>query len=313
MRPIGCPALILAALLAAPPLAAQEAPGIVGASVQRYVDGVIGLLGYSTIPDGTVSSVSIDQAATDNPNLSLFQLGAGMTFDRDVPIYLEGFIAGARYDPSFVFSDGTDQRRLPTKWNSVSATGGIGWDFYLTENLALRPILNVSLGYVVSDLKAAQAIINIRNDTDFQFLDGGDMLAGGLGGALMLDYELVRPDYELDAELRYSNMLLTSLGGTESVRGNAQASALNLWTRARIPSGFAVFDRPLRLVGEFAHSWFFGDQVAILGAEQMSTLGAGIEFDLSATNELISRLRIVGRYSFGEAMNGFAVGLAVSF
>lgn len=313
MRPLAGPALILAALLAGLPASAQEAPGIIGANVKRYADGVIGLMGYSAIPDGTVSSVSIDQGSTGNPNLTLYQLGAGMTFSRAFPIYLEGFIAGARYDPSFVFSNGQEQRTLPTRWNSVSGTGGIGWDFFVTENLALRPILNVSLGYILSDLKAAQDIFSFRNDADVDFLDGGDLLAGGLGGSLMLDYELVRPAYEVDVELRYTSMFLTSLGGSTAVKGTSEASALNLWSRLRVPSGVEVFGRPLRLVGEAAHSWFFGDQVAILGAEQMSTLGAGIEFDLSATNDFVSRLRIVGRYSFGEDLTGFAVGLAVSF
>ena len=48
------------------------------------------------------------------------------------------------------------------------------------------------------------------------------MDAYGLGGSLMLDYELKRPEYEVDVEARYTNIKLQTFGGTsEGVKGSA--------------------------------------------------------------------------------------------
>jgi len=46
-----------------------------------------------------------------------------------MPLYLDGNAAGSRFDPAFLVSDGTDQRPVPVNWDSLSVTGGIGWDF----------------------------------------------------------------------------------------------------------------------------------------------------------------------------------------
>ena len=64
---------------------------------------------------------------------------------------MEGAIGGPRYDPTFIVSDGQQQRVLPTRWTNVAATGGIGWDFPLNEKkfLVIRLILNFSLGEVL--------------------------------------------------------------------------------------------------------------------------------------------------------------------
>jgi len=40
----------------------------------------------------------------------------------------------------------------------------------------------------------------------------------------------------------------------------------------------------------------------------MTQLGAGLELDISAT-----RLRLIGRYRFGENVTGWSIGLGVSF
>lgn len=138
------------------------------------------------------------------------QLGGGDTISKSVPLYLEGVLAASRYDPTFVATQGADSRRIPAKWNSVSATGGIGWDFPLTDELKLRPIFNVALGNVTSDLRAASWYVGRQTGQDVDFLDRGSLNAYGLGGSLMLDYEHYRPGYEVDVELRYSDIRLRS-------------------------------------------------------------------------------------------------------
>ena len=74
--------------------------------------------------------------------------GGGFTLSRDFPLYLEGTAAYSRYDPTFVVSDGTDSRSIPTTWNSASATAGIGWDFPIAQDLVFRTIVNFSSGTV---------------------------------------------------------------------------------------------------------------------------------------------------------------------
>jgi len=94
-----------------------------------------------------------------------------------MPLYLDGNAAGSRFDPAFLVSDGTDQRPVPVNGNSLSVTGGIGWDIPLAEHWTLRPIFNLARGYVTSDLKVAKWWIGNRTDVEFEFLDRGKMSA----------------------------------------------------------------------------------------------------------------------------------------
>jgi hypothetical protein len=87
-------------------------------------------------------------------------------------------------------------------------SGGVGWDFYVTPNLKIRPIFNFALGQVASDLSLAARYLEFKFDRSFDFLNGGQLNAYGLGGSLMVDYELVRPEYEIDVEWRYTNIRL---------------------------------------------------------------------------------------------------------
>jgi hypothetical protein len=140
---------------------------------------------------------------------------------------------------------------MPARWNSLSGTAGFGWDFPITSELAFRPIFNFSLGKVASDLQVARAYFGNVNDRQLDFLDGGSLNAYGLGGAVMLDWEHYREDYEIDVELRYSDIELRSYGSSSAaVEGSASARTANVWARWRAPAGLQAFDRPLRYVLE---------------------------------------------------------------
>jgi len=191
-------------LLGAAPVAAQPS-AIVGANVQKIANGVITLMGYSLVPDVTTGSLSFSNAATGSPGLSMSSLGAGFTVSKDFPLYLEGTAAYSRYDPTFLVSDGTNSREVPVKWNSLSATAGIGWDFPIIQDLVFRPIFNFTMGTVQSDLKIAGQYLGNQTGQDLSFLDRGRLDAAGIGGSLMLDYERYRPENEIDVELRYTN------------------------------------------------------------------------------------------------------------
>ena len=42
----------------------------------------------------------------------------------------------------------SDTIKVPFRWNSLSVSGGVGWDFFITPELKLRPIFNFALGQV---------------------------------------------------------------------------------------------------------------------------------------------------------------------
>lgn len=281
--------------------------------LEERANGMLALMSYSMTPDLTSSSLSINDNSAGNPSLTMTQAGGGATMSKEMPLYLEGAVAYSRYDPRFVATNGEQTQTIPVKWNSISATGGIGWDVALTDELALRPIFNFAAGYLTSDINAARLFINRRFDRDIQFLDNGHMTAVGLGGALMLDLERVRPDYELDVELRYSYMNLRNVGGKNDIDGQAIADSVNLYTRWRAPTGITALQRPLRYVMEVSHSEYLGDQRGVLGFDRLSTVGLGLELDSSAYDVFITRTRLVVRHVMGDHVSGVSVGLACSF
>lgn len=287
---------------------------LVGANVQKRANAVLALMGYSLTPDVTTGSLAIDDGASANPGFRLTTLGGGFTWSREFPLFLEGTAAYSRYDPTFIATNGEERRPLPVKWNTITGTGGIGWDFFLTEELRLRPIFNFSLGRVSSDLAVASALIENMTGREIDFVRNGTLNAVGLGGALMLDYELVRPDFEIDVEVRYTGIHLRSIGGTsEAAQGSADTQSAGLWSRWRAPTGLTLLDRPLRYVLEISHSRYMGDEAAILGVDYLNAAGVGLELDSSKYPVVIARTRLMFRYLFSPYAHGTAVGLAVSF
>lgn len=298
--------------------AAQDGGGLrlLGPRVSQYANAVLSLMAYSVVPDLTSSSLSIKSANTDNPGVVMSQLGGGFTISKSTPLYLEGAIAYSRYDPTFVASDGERSRALPTRWNSLTGTGGIGWDFPIAPELVFRPIFDFSLGKVASDLVIGKALLENATDRQIEFLDGGSLNAYGLGGAVMLDWEIIRPDHEIDVELRYTDIRLRTFGNTaQAVQGESSARTANIWARYRAPiPGWHALDRPVRYVLEFSHSRYMGSQADVLGFDYLTTLGTGIELDTSEHKILyMTRMRAVLRYVFGNNVSGFSVGLAASF
>ncbi|WP_116295361.1 autotransporter domain-containing protein [Cupriavidus taiwanensis] len=304
--------------LAAAGAHAQAGSGlfIPGANVQKRANAVLSLMAYSAVPDLASSSLSIDNATSGDPGVTMTQLGGGATLSKSVPLYLEGAIAYSRYDPTFVASNGSESRNIPTRWNTVTGTGGIGWDFPLLANreLVIRPIFNFTLGHVASDLAVGKAIAEHVTDQQISFLDNGTLNAYGLGGSVMLDLEHYRDNYEIDVELRYTNIHLQSFGGSsDAVKGMASAQTASLWARWRAPTGLRALDRPLRYVLELSHSQYLGSQAGILGFNRLTTLGTGLELDTSAHEVFVTRVRAVLRYVFGNNVSGASLGLAASF
>lgn len=283
--------------------------------LKEQVDAALSLMTFTVTPDVTASNLSINSHASGPTELMLTQLGGGATMDDEVPIYLEGTLGFCRYDPKYVINEGGESRTIPAKWNTLSASGGVGWDFPLAKNWVIRPMANVSLGTVISDLRAADWYFDRqRSSPESDFLDNGRLNAYGLGGSLMLDYELFSPVQDVDAELRYSYIALNSYGNTaDIVSGQATAENINLYLRRRAPTGWELLERPVRYVMEGARTEYLGDQRGVLGFNALNSLGLGLELDSSKYDIIITRTRLVGRYMFGDNTQGYSVGLAVSF
>ncbi|MGL6558437.1 autotransporter domain-containing protein [Aeromonas dhakensis] len=288
--------------------------------VQQRANAVVSLMTYTVVPDITASNINIGSGTNQSSALNMTQVGGGATMSESVPVYLEGTLGFSRYDPQFVISNGSESRTLPTKWNSLTATGGIGWDIGLHRdrhggNLVLRPIGNVTLGTVASDLRIGNWLLGQYTGKNLDFLDGGRLDVYGLGGAMMLDYELFSPAQDIDAELRYSYQHLQSFGGTAaSVTGQANAENLGLYLRRRAPIGsLTLLGKPVRYVLEGARTEYLGEQRGLLGFNSLNSLGLGLELDSSKYDIFVTRTRLVARYMFSHNTSGYGVGLAMSF
>ncbi|MFT5675451.1 MAG: hypothetical protein ACI808_001382, partial [Paraglaciecola sp.] len=163
---------------------------------QQIANGALTIMSFTLLPDITTSSLSINSGTGDDASLMQTTLGGGFTISEKYPLYAEGTLGYARYRPTFVATNGDEQIYIKPTWNSLSVTGGVGWDFPIDkkQELVLRPIFNFTLGHVTSDLSIAQTLLEERFDLDLNVIDGGGMTAYGLGGSVMLDYEFYSDD-----------------------------------------------------------------------------------------------------------------------
>jgi hypothetical protein len=242
------------------------------------------------------------------------QVGGGFTLRGDKPLYLEGLLAASSYNPSFVVNFNGQALRIPVKWDGVTATGGVGWDFPLSPHFVVRPILDVVIGHIASKLTLASLPFKSDSGGPSDFLVDGRLTVGGVGGALMLEYTDHEPRGELDASLRYTGIGLRSTSvSNAALEGNADASTIGAWIRWRRPTGLIALDRPLRFLVEAAHSEYIGSQRGALGFDRLTSVGAGLELDISAHGLWFERARVVVRHLMGEHASGTSIGLSVGF
>ena len=69
----------------------------------------------------------------------------------------------------------------------------------------------------------------------------------------------------------------------------------------------------MRYVLETAYSHYFGDSAGVLGFNDLTSLGVGLELDSSKYPVVITRTRAMARYVFGHNVRGVSFGFAVSF
>ncbi len=285
---------------------------------------VLGLMGYNMSPDGATNSLQISRGTTapagSSSVLQLGQYGTGFTLSESFPLYMEGYIGTARYDPRSIFTGGESSRAFPLKWNNISTTIGLGWDFNLADNLYLRPIINGAMGIMASDAALFGGFLRYRTGRDFPLLTQGTANVYGLGGSVTLAYYDYRPEFNLDVELRYTGLATQTFSGTlPAARGTSNARTLGLWTRYRWPTGWEAFGRPTRWVVDFSGSYYPGQQHVSLGFLWAARVGGGFEFDVGRyefgmLGLNVNRVRLTGSYFFGDrGVSGYSFGLGLSF
>jgi hypothetical protein len=323
--------LMLGFLLAASGAQAQSRPPPdpdrireILASLRGRSTSVLGLMGYNMTPDGSTNAVEVNRTGTTSegegqPSLLLGQFGFGYTVSESFPLFLENYIGYARYDPRALFS-GEGARRLPLRWNNVTATLGVGYDFALTDTLFLRPILNVGAGYAASDASLFGSFLEWRTGVDISPLTDRHMNVWSYGGALMLAYYDYRPQRDIEVELRYTRLHLETFGDTAAAfQGSANAETIGIWGRYRWPTGREAFGRDIRWVIDGSASYYLGDQREAVGFAWSAKIGGGIEFDvgrheIGAMGLNLNRIRLIARYFFGDqGVTGTSFGIGMSF
>ena len=283
---------------------------------QENAAGSLAILGLAGIPDDSASAISL-QSNTDNRDYDFksAQLGGGFRLAEGVPIYLEGYIGYARYDPVLTFSGTGETNLLPLKWTSLALTGGVGYQFDIGEFWKLTPMAHISVGRTQSDASiGAQAIAN-RLGLDRDYLDSGGIWAGGAGGSMTVAYEKsLSNDREFEASLRYTHIEYWPIGDNEDLLVESTAANAVLWSRYRFTTGKRMFGRPVRWVGDLSVSYLIGDQALVLGTDWLARVGGGIEVDLSDTwVPWVSTTRFMVRYYGSDTVNGFSAGIGISF
>lgn len=294
-------------------------------TVQSARGGVIGLMGYSVVPDGSANALQINRSTISasgeegDPTLTFSQFGFGFTVSDSFPLYLETYAGYARYDPRAVFT-GEGARQNPLRWNNFTATLGVGYDFRIGENLWLRPILNGAGGYAASDSALAAGFLETRRGLDLSALTDLHANVWGIGGALVLAYYDYKIEREIDVELRYTRIHLETFGDTApAARGSSTAETVGLWARYRWPTGREVFGRPMRWVLDGNATTYLGDQRQSIGFAWSAKIGGGIEFDtgrweLGMAGITLERVRLIGRYFIGDDnITGYSFGIGMSF
>jgi hypothetical protein len=322
-------ALLAIALLTARDATAQGVDNLldridaIRSQIQLRPGGVLGIMGYNMSPDGAANALEIDRAsAVSADGSSVFQLsqfGAGFTLSESFPLWLEGYMGTARYDPRAVFT-GLGARRVPLRWNNITATIGVGYDIRLGEYLWLRPILNLAGGYAASDASLFGGFLEWRFGADVPELTDKHVNAWGSGGSLMLAYYDHRPARDIDVELRYTQLRLATFGDTlREARGTSDAITVGLWARYRWPMGVEAFGRPVRWAVDGNFSTYLGDQRDIMGFAWAAKVGGGVELDIGrheigGLGLYLSRVRLMARYFFADGgVTGTSVGLGFSF
>jgi hypothetical protein len=308
--------MLVSAALGTPALS-QDLDDIFGARIRQEAGSALAVLGMTALPSETASALVLDTGGDSEQRFDFRQgqLGGGFRVSERFPLWLEGYVGWNRYDPDVVLADEIEGNRLPLKWTSFAATGGIGWAFDLNDDWTFRPQAHLSLGRVQSDASIGAQLVANRLGLDVDLIEGGGVTAGGYGASATLAYNhRWENDWEADLTLRHTHLRFEPIGHDKDLMAEADAVTTALWSRLRVPTGLELFDRPVRTVYEVTAARLHGDQGEILDTDWLAGIGFGGEIDLQETwVPWVTTTRLMVRYTRGDALEGISVGLAASF
>lgn len=283
--------------------------------LEQFAREALSTFGLVAIPNESASALSVKNTGVNGNSFRSLQFGGGKRMWEDRPIWLEGYVGYQRYDPQFILTNGNQDLAVRAKWTGVAATGGIGWDYRLAKNWALRPILNLSVGRILSDADISGTGPGSPGGPNLEFLGSGGLTVFGIGGSVLLDYEERTRARDVDFKLRYTQMRLMTVGGSSGIDATSDVATVAAWVRARYPiPGLTAFHKPVKSVWEASFSAYPGDQGKLLGIDWLGGLGVGLELDTSGTGvPFVSRARLLARYVFGDDYQGYSLGIGFSF
>lgn len=300
----------------APPLCADELSDALKELQRENAEGTLAILSLAALPDDSASSIFLESGEDDREfTYKSAQLGGGFRLTEDLPIFFEGYIGYARYDPVLLIGGEGGESAAPLKWTSVAATGGVGYQFDLNEHWHFTPMVHLSLGRTQSDASVAAQILAEKLGIDADFLESGGIWAGGVGASASLAYDRrFDSGHELEFRARYTFLHYEPIGDDEDLLVSVDAENAVLWTRYHFPTGWDAFGVPVRGVTDFSISYLAGDQAAVLNTEWLARVGVGLELDVSETwVPWVSGARFMVRYYGSDTVTGYTAGIGISF
>jgi len=268
-------------------------------------------LGLATAPPAYNALLFLERVRPGDLDFASGQLGAWGTPLENSDLYVEGFLASQFYTPSFDIA-GDSARIEDVKWRSVSATGGIGWDFPLTERLSIRPVVNAAIGRITSNSDVSVA--DMPGGTA-DFIAGDAVEAFGYGGSLALDYAFQTDERQIEFRMRHARLRHVAIGVTDDPRSSTDTIATSAIARHRMPiPDWRVAGGRVRWVVEATYARYDGDTGKVLGLPWIARLGTGVEFETGQLGRYAPpRVRTMVRYVFGEDFEGIGFGAGLVF
>ena len=276
---------------------------------ERAAKGILGMMALTMLPGSFASGLSLETGEDQASELLVGQIGSGFTLSDSFPLYLEGYLGFSRYDPRFLATGGNEDRFALARWNSVTSSAGLGWDFEIADGLTFRPVAMIALGHLVSDLKAVSTILGNRADIDLDLIDGGSLSAWGAGGAATLAFERDFEIVTLELNARYAYLRLMPFNGGDGI----DATSVAAWGRATVPTGLAVLDMPLNYVAEAGYTYYPGEQGRSVPFDHLGQLGAGLEIEFAEGDRLVKGASVIASYVYGERVSGFGLSVSLSW
>jgi len=156
--------LVILCILAIPKYAHSQTPlQDAGTNyLKKRADALMTITGYSLTPDVTTGNLKITNG-DGKADLQTTSLGGGDRISASFPLYLEGTLAFNRYNPTFTDGVGNSSVNIPMYWNSITGTGGVGWDFPITDQLRFRPIAKEGKDSITAAIGRINLFIVILN------------------------------------------------------------------------------------------------------------------------------------------------------